>query len=99
MNHRLHVGNLSATTTSAALGEAFASAGHPVAKVSLVMSRDAGISRGFAFLDLDSDEAAAAAMTKLQGAELDGKAMRISIANPPKSRFGGPLVRPAGTSA
>lgn len=98
MNHRLHVGNLSVTTTSAALGAAFATAGHPV-EVSLVMSRDAGISRGFAFLDLDSAAAAAAAMTKLQGAELDGKAMRVGIANPPKSRFGGPLVRPAGTSA
>lgn len=95
MNHRLHVGNLSVTTTSTALTEAFARAGHPVVKMSLVMSRDAGISRGFAFLDMASDEAAAAAMAALQGSELDGKQLRVSIANAPKSRFGGSVARPA----
>lgn len=95
MNHRLHVGNLSVTTTSTTLSEAFARAGFPAVKTSLVMSRDAGISRGFAFLDMASDEAAAAALAQLNGSELDGKQLRVSIANAPKSRFGGSVVRPA----
>ena len=103
MNHRLHVGNLTVTTSAATLAEAFAKAGHTVAKVSLVMSREPGISRGFAFLDMASPEAANAALTGLQGADLDGKAMRISIAHAPKSRFGGstggmPVVPPTAAS-
>ncbi len=89
MNHRLHVGNLTVTTSAATITETFAKAGHTVAKVSLVMSRDPGVSRGFAFLDMASPEAATAAMTGLQGQDLDGKPMRISIAHAPKSRFGG----------
>ena len=89
MNHRLHVGNLSATVSAATLTETFAKAGHPITKVSLVMSRDPGVSRGFAFLDMPSPEAASAAMAGLQGADLDAKPMRISIAHAPKSRFGG----------
>lgn len=95
MNHRLHVGNLSVTTTSNTLADAFARAGHPVVKTSLVMSREPGISRGFAFLDMASDEAAAAALASLHGSELDGKQLRVSIANAPKSRFGGSVARPA----
>ena len=89
MNHRLHVGNLTTTITAATLTDTFAKAGHTVDKVALVMSREPGVSRGFAFLDLASPEAANAAMAGLQGKELEGKAMRISIANAPKSRFGG----------
>ncbi len=89
MNHRLHVGNLSVATTSSTLTEAFTRAGHPVVRTSLVMSREPGVSRGFAFVELASDEAATSAMTGLQGVELEGKQLRISVAHAPKSRFGG----------
>ncbi|MBX3464747.1 MAG: RNA-binding protein [Planctomycetes bacterium] len=89
MNKKLHVGNLASNTTAAALTERFARDGRKVAKVSLVMSRDPGRSRGFAFVEMETDADASAALAALDGAEIDGRAMKVSTAHPPRSRFGG----------
>ena len=89
MNNRLHIGNLSPETTAASLTEAFQRDGRTVARVQLVMSREPGRSRGFAFVDMATAEEASAALTALQGTNIDGRSARISIAHEPKSRFGG----------
>ena len=89
MNHRLHIGNLSPHTTAAALTEAFQRDGRTVARVQLVMSRDPGRSRGFAFVDMATAEEATAALAALHETEIDGRKVRVSIAHEPKSRFGG----------
>lgn len=89
MSNRLHVGNLAVTTTAATLTEAFQRDGRTVARVSLVMSREPGVSRGFAFVDMASVAEAESAMTALQGSDVDGRALRVSVAHGPKSRFGG----------
>lgn len=89
MSNRLHVGNLAVTTTAATLTEVFQRDGLTVARVSLVMSREPGVSRGFAFVDMGSPDEASRAMASLQGAEIGGRALRISVAHGPKSRFGG----------
>jgi cold-inducible RNA-binding protein len=89
MSNRLHVGNLAVTTTAATLTEVFQRDGRTVARVSLVMSRDPGVSRGFAFVEMGSEVEANSALAALQGADVDGKALRVSIAHGPKSRFGG----------
>lgn len=94
MNNRLHVGNLSVETTATTITEVFQRDGRKVSKVSLVMSRDPGISRGFAFVDMESDADAVAATTALHGSQVDGKVVKVSAANGPKSRFGGNVQRP-----
>ena len=89
MNRRLHVGNLSVTTTTAALTEVFERDGRKVSSVSLVMSREPGRSRGFAFVEMETDGDAHDAVRLLHGAQCDGRELRVSVAHGPRSRFGG----------
>jgi RNA recognition motif-containing protein len=88
MSTKLHVGNLATHTTSAALAEAFQGQGHQVVSVEVVRSRDPKHSRGFAFVQMPSEADAAAAMQAVHGTEIDGQVVRVSLAKPPKSRFG-----------
>jgi cold-inducible RNA-binding protein len=87
MNTKLHVGNLATHTTSATLAEVFQGRGTPVVSVQVVRSRDPKHSRGFAFVEMPSEAEAAAAVQAVDGAEVDGQKVRVSLAKPPKSRF------------
>lgn len=86
MGKRLYVGNLSYSVTEADLREAFGSEGLEVAEVKIVMDRDTGRPRGFAFVEMASDEGAAQAIQNLNGRELMGRAVNISEA---RERTGG----------
>ena len=94
MNHRLHIGNLSADTTTASLIEAFQRDGRTVVRAQLVMSRTPGRSRGFAFVDMATGEEAGAAIAALNGTDIEGRTVRVSHAHEPKSRFGGTVGGP-----
>ena len=85
MGKRLYVGNLSYGVTEADLREVFAEAGD-VVDVKVVLDRDTGRPRGFAFVELGSDGEAARAIEVLNGRELQGRAMNISEA---RERSGG----------
>jgi cold-inducible RNA-binding protein len=98
MNKRLHVGNLSVDTTSAVLTEVFERDGRKVSSVSLVMSREPGRSRGFAFVEMETDSDALEAVRVLHGAQCDGRELRVSVAHGPKSRFGGTVGGKPGAS-
>lgn len=89
MNKKLHVGNLASDMSATAITDLFARDGRKVANVSLVMSRNAGKSRGFAFVEMETDDDASAALTALHGAEVDGRELKVTVAHPPRSRFGG----------
>lgn len=89
MSKKLHVGNLASDMSASAINELFARDGRKVANVSLVMSRDVGRSRGFAFVEMETDEDASAALAALHGSEVDGRELRVTEAHPPRSRFGG----------
>jgi RNA recognition motif-containing protein len=82
---RLYVGNLSFHTTEAALQEAF---------VACVLDRETGRSRGFAFVTMSNNEGARAAMSRLDGHMLDGRALRVNEANEREPRGGGGAGRP-----
>lgn len=84
---RLHIGNLSPSTTTAALGAALARAGRKIVRVEVVASRNNGRSRGFAFVELDPAEDGAAAVLALQGSDVEGRAIAVAIAHGSKSRF------------
>ena len=81
MNRKLYVGNLNYSTTEQDLRELFSEVG-PVASVSLVMDRDTGRPRGFGFVEMETDEEAAAAQRALDGVELDGRKLRVNTAQP-----------------
>jgi cold-inducible RNA-binding protein len=86
MGKRLYVGNLPYSATEADLRDAFAATGHEVAEVKVVLDRDTGRPRGFAFVEMATDGGAQAAMQALNGKDLQGRAISVSEA---RERTGG----------
>jgi len=85
MGRRLYVGNLSYNTTELTLRDAFGQIG-TVTEAKLVMDRDSGRPRGFAFVEMSSDQEAQEAIAQLNGRELEGRAINVNEA---KERTGG----------
>jgi RNA recognition motif-containing protein len=89
MTVKLYVGNLSFNVSEQELGDLFSQAGN-VETASIVTDRDTGRSRGFAFVEMDSQEAAEAAISQFNGYELGGRALVVNEARPKEPRgFGG----------
>src|SRR4029450_4280290 len=86
MGKDLSVGNLSYSVTEADLRDAVAAAGHDVAEVKLMMDRDTGRPRGFAFVEMSTEEGARAAIEALNGRDLQGRTLNVSEA---RERTGG----------
>ena len=86
MGTKLYVGNLNYNTNEASLREAFGANGREVTSVSIIMDRETGRSRGFAFVELATPEAAQAALQELDGQELDGRQLRINEAREREAR-------------
>jgi len=80
MSKRLYVGNLAFQTTEDQLQAAFAADGREVSEVSIIKDRNSGESRGFGFLMMSSDEHAQAAIAALDGTDLDGRTIKVSVA-------------------
>ena len=79
MGNRLYVGNLSFHTSSDAVRDAFAQYGE-VSEVHLVTDRQTGQARGFGFVTMGTAEAAQAAIAGMNGANLDGRGLRVNEA-------------------
>src|ERR671923_989614 len=88
MSTKLYVGNLAFQTTSQDLQELFAQAG-TVESASVVEDRDTGRSRGFAFVEMSSNEEAAAAIDQFNGKEVGGRMLKVNEARPRENRSGG----------
>ena len=88
MSKKLYVGNLAFQTTSNDLQDLFAQAG-TVASASVVEDRDTGRSRGFAFVEMSTDEEAAAAIEQFNGKEVGGRMLKVNEARPRENRGGG----------
>lgn len=86
MGKRLYVGNLSYSTSEVDLRDAFTQAGHEVTDVKLVLDRDTGRPRGFAFVEMSTDESAQNAMATMNGRDLQGRTITVSEA---RERTGG----------
>jgi cold-inducible RNA-binding protein len=86
---RLYVGNLSFRTTEDGLRAAFGANGRAVARVSIVTDRETGRSRGFAFVDMADEDGARSAIAELDGADLDGRALRVNEAHEREAGGGG----------
>jgi RNA recognition motif-containing protein len=81
---RVHIGNLSSTITDAKLNDLAKPFG-TVQSANVVVDRMNGTSKGFAFVEFESNEAAAAAIAGLNGKEIEGKVVRVSEAKPKKA--------------
>jgi cold-inducible RNA-binding protein len=88
MNSKLFVGNLSFTTTENDLQDAFAAHG-TVVEANLMMDRDSGRPRGFAFVTMGTPEEAQKAIDALNGALVDGRNLTVNEAKPREDRSGG----------
>ena len=87
MSKRLYVGNLPYTITESALQEMFSEAG-PVDSVKLITDRDTGRSKGFAFVEMATDEAAEKAIADFNGQKIEGRPMTVNEAKPQQPREG-----------
>ena len=90
----MFVGNLSFDTTPDQLRELFTETGE-VVSVTVPTDRDTGRPRGFAFVELSTPEQAAAAIEKLNGCELGGRALRVNEASE-RAPGGSSSFRPGG---
>jgi RNA recognition motif-containing protein len=88
MGKKLFVGNLPFSATDQTIKEAFSRCG-TVESAKIITDRDTGRSKGFGFVEMSSDAEASDAISKLNGTELDGRAMSVSEAKPQAPREGG----------
>ncbi len=89
MSRKLYVGNLPFNTDETQLQELFAQAG-TVDTVNVVRDRETGRARGFAFVEMGTDQEAQTAINKLNSYELGGRALTVNEARPKtEGGFGG----------
>ena len=87
MSTKLYVGNLSYNTTENQLQDLFSAHG-PVTSVDLIMDKFSGRPRGFGFVTMETKEGADAAVTALNGKNIDGRDLTVNEARPREE--GGP---------
>lgn len=90
MGKKIYVGNLSYSTDDQSLNELFAQFGQ-VESARVVMDRETGRSKGFAFVEMSTDAEAFTAIEKLNGSDVSGRAVNVSEAKPmaPRENRGG----------
>ena len=90
MAKKIYVGNLPWSTTSASLESLFSTYG-TVRSAEVIADRDTGRSRGFGFVEMETDEACEQAIQALNGQEVDGRAITVNEARErtPRSGYGG----------
>ena len=85
MGKRIYVGNLSYNTTEGALRTLFAEYGQ-IESVTMITDRDTGRPKGFAFVEMATDQAAQAAISALNGKSLDDREIKVNEAKPQTDR-------------
>jgi RNA recognition motif-containing protein len=78
---KLYVGGLSYSTTSESLREHFAPCG-TVESATVITDRYSGQSRGFGFVEMATEEDAQKAVSMLNGQRVDGRTIKVEVANP-----------------
>jgi cold-inducible RNA-binding protein len=88
MPTKLYVGNLSYSATNESLERLFATHGE-VRSVQVITDRDTGRSKGFGFVEMGDSQAASAAISALNGFEVDGRQLTVNEARAKEDRGGG----------
>jgi RNA recognition motif-containing protein len=88
MGKNIYIGNMSYDTSEDRLRELFEAHGE-VTSVNVITDRYTGRPRGFAFVEMATEEAAAAAIAALDGQNVDGRTLKVNEAKPRPPRSGG----------
>ena len=89
MGTRLYIGNLNWDTTEDTLTAALSEDGRGVKEVHMVMDRETGRPRGFAFAEMANEQDAQSAIDALNGTNLDGRDLTVNEARERQPRGGG----------
>ena len=84
----IYVGNMSYDTTEDQLRQAFEAHGE-VSTVNIIMDRDSGRPKGFAFVEMPSGDEAQAAIAGLNGQDMNGRELNVNEARPRTEGGGG----------
>lgn len=85
MSKKLYVGNLPYSATDQSLVDTFSECG-TVQTAKVIMDRDSGRSKGFAFVEMSTDAEAANSISRFNGTQMDGRAINVSEAKPQAPR-------------
>ena len=85
MSQSIYVGNLPYSTREEDLREVFEAHGN-VENVKIIRDRETGRSRGFGFVEMSTEEETNAAISALNGSELGGRTLKVSISKPRNDR-------------
>lgn len=85
---KLYVGNIAYSTTEQSLKSAFGQFG-TVDEVAVIMDRETGRPRGFAFVTMKNESEAKEAVEQLNGTQLDGRTIAVNEARPKAAGGGG----------
>ena len=88
MAKKIFVGNLSFQTTDTDLSDMFSEVGQ-VESVQIITDRDTGRSKGFGFVEMSDDAAAAKAIERFNGKEVNGRALTVNEARPMERKDSG----------
>ena len=88
MAKKLYVGNLTYETTDSDLQNLFGPFG-TVQSAQVIMDRDTGRSKGFGFVEMDTDQEAQAAIAAVNGRDMNGRSLTVNEARPREERGGG----------
>ncbi len=88
MGKKLYIGNLSYDVSSSDL-EAMLAPHGTVQSAEVIMDRSTGQSKGFGFVEMNSDSEAQAAISALDGQEHGGRSIKVNEAKPREPRSGG----------
>lgn len=88
MAKKLYVGNIAHSMSDSELKELFEQFG-TVQSAQIVMDRETGRSKGFGFVEMQSDQEAQAAIAGLNGKEAVGRTLTVNEARPREERSGG----------
>jgi cold-inducible RNA-binding protein len=88
MNKKLYIGNLSEDVTEQDLSHNFSTVGK-VVSVAIIKDRYSNRSKGFGFVEMETEEAARDAIAQFNGGDLRGKTIAVSEAKAKKPREGG----------
>ena len=88
MAKKLFIGSLSWNTDDQGLRRAFAQFGE-VTEAKVITDRDSGRSRGFGFVTFTDDDAAEKAISALNGSEMDGRTIKVNVAEDRRRDSGG----------
>lgn len=88
MNKKLYVGNLSYETTEDELQKLFVEVG-PIVSATIITDRASGRSKGFGFVEMETEQAAQEAIERLNNYELNQRTITVNEARPPRERSSG----------